>query len=79
MNAYADYLANTTASQDEPRVLAAMASVLRRMDGALKRGAQTDRLRRMAIDLEQLNDRLLKDIGIRREHFPSGAIRIVRR
>lgn len=77
MNAYTDYLADTAPAPDQPRILAAMASVLRQMHGALKRNADSVRLRRTASDLEHLDDKLLKDVGLRREHFPSGTTRIL--
>jgi uncharacterized protein YjiS (DUF1127 family) len=67
-------LRKTTASH-ERRTKARIIKVIRAAASTWRDVA----IRRSARDLDRLDDRLLKDVGLFREHLPSGATHVRRR
>lgn len=78
MNAYSDYQdRKTPRSRAAPglRVIFPLGGIVR----ALWRLRQDRRIRSALRDLDRLDERLLKDVGLFREHLPNGATRVRRR
>jgi uncharacterized protein YjiS (DUF1127 family) len=78
MSAYADYMKLASAQSRRATIPLAATSRFAAFAQALKRRGLAARIRNSVRDLERLDDRLLNDVGLRRERFPSGATRVVR-
>ncbi|HKK30145.1 MAG TPA: DUF1127 domain-containing protein [Alphaproteobacteria bacterium] len=75
MNSYSEYHKYTAAPPDGPNTNA----ILKLLSGLLGRAFALACFGTSIRNLDRLDDRLLKDIGLYREHLPNGTTRICRR
>jgi uncharacterized protein YjiS (DUF1127 family) len=79
MNALEEDMKFIGSVSDSPLLESQTFSPFSKMLGAARRWRHNAQIRKSARGLENLDEHLLKDVGLFREHLPSGAIRFRRR
>lgn len=78
MNSYAEYMKSTSVRNGRAALWSEAVSAFSSMAQACARHWLVGGNRNAMRNLDRLDDRLLNDIGLRRERFPSGTTLVVR-
>lgn len=81
MNVFLEHMKIAVTESDLGRtsLVSGAVSYIRDIVGTSAERRHDRQIRNSYRGLERLDDSLLKDVGLQREHLPSGAIRVVRR